>query len=88
MRENEVIIPAGRQVWIDKCHVCYCPSSLDINVNINIDRNNIAYQKHPSSPRKVLHKHERIHAKDNRTDKKDVQHALCVFKKSYACTET
>ena len=85
LKEHKLIIPAGRQVWVDKCHVCYCPTSKDKinNLSSKIKNNNVdvsldAFVKQSSTT---------MSRKQPPLGLVDTQHAVCVYEKSYACDE-
>ena len=87
-----MIIPAGRQVWVDKCHVCYCPSENTTTYNnanaINNSKLNAVNNHH-----KVDMSLDDALAKQSQgiipglSTMVDTQHAVCVYEKSYACDE-
>ena len=80
-----MIIPAGRQVWVDKCHVCYCPTSMDQNNNQSSERKN--NNVHVSLDAVVKQSKTTMYRIQPPLGLVDTQHAVCAYEKSYACDE-
>ena len=87
LKEHKLIVPAGRQVWVDKCHVCYCPTLTDKDKNKNLSSKTRNNNVDVSLDAFVKQSSTTMSRKQPPSGLVDTQHAVCVYQKSYACDE-